>query len=163
MWPPVKNDDFYDVSGFQNAQKRYRFGTARRDHCAVPAWRYLREETLRLYSLIQDPGSNPEREPPTRILINLGAGDGAVDDPLGRILRAFGGDSKKPWKGVYFEAIPENCQKIRQVLEATTSAIQLRCGYSSPDEVVVGLCEALRDQEIPGRSDLSSCRCSHAK
>ena len=38
-WPPVKNDDFYDVSGFQNAQKRYRFGTARRDHCAVPAWR----------------------------------------------------------------------------------------------------------------------------
>ena len=35
----MKNDDFYDVLGFQNAQKRYRFGTARRDHCAVPAWR----------------------------------------------------------------------------------------------------------------------------
>ena len=38
-WPPVKNDAFYDVAGFENAQKRYRFGTARRDHCAVPAWR----------------------------------------------------------------------------------------------------------------------------
>ena len=27
------------------------------------------------------------------------------------------GDNKRPWKGVYFEAIPENCQKIRKVLE----------------------------------------------
>jgi len=27
------------------------------------------------------------------------------------------GDSTRPWKGVYFEAIPENCQKIREVLE----------------------------------------------
>eukprot|EP00434_Breviolum_minutum_P005185 symbB.v1.2.004571.t1/scaffold253.1/size252469/4 len=149
-WPPVKNDAFYDVAGFENAQKRYRFGTARRDHCAVPAWRYLREETLRLYSLIQDRGGSNLGRDPTRILINLGAGDGAVDDPLGRILKAFGGDSTRPWKGVYFEAIPENCEKIREVLEATASAIQLRCGYSSPDEVVLALCEALRDQELPG-------------
>ena len=27
------------------------------------------------------------------------------------------GDSTRPWKGVYFEAIPENCQKIREVVE----------------------------------------------
>ena len=38
--------------------------------------------------------------------------------------------------------------KPKKTQEATgPSAIQLRCGYSSPDEVVLGLCEALRDQD----------------
>eukprot|EP00913_Durusdinium_trenchii_P032304 g30247.t1 len=71
---PSENS-WYDFEGYERARLRYRFGTADRAHCAVPAWRYLREEPLRLYSLLQ------AKLEATKILINIGAGDASIDEP----------------------------------------------------------------------------------
>ncbi|CAL1168625.1 unnamed protein product [Cladocopium goreaui] len=142
---PFPPESWYDAPGFELARRRHRFGTAARDHCAVPAWMYLREEPLRLYSLIQ------AKSNVTRVLINIGAGDGAQDDPLGRILQSYAGSGGlPPWKGVYFEAVPENCRAIRSTLDDVGAQIGIRCGYSTPNTVLQGICEELRDQEVPG-------------
>ena len=128
MLPPLAPEAWYDADGLERAQLRYRFGKAQRSHCAVPNWLYLREEPLRLYSLIR-----ARSKVLPRILINIGAGDADSDDPLGRILQEFAG-AGPPWKGIYFEAMPDNCVRARSKL-AETGAIHLQCGYTTPDHV----------------------------
>ncbi|CAK9016135.1 unnamed protein product [Durusdinium trenchii] len=139
---PSENS-WYDFEGYERARLRYRFGTADRAHCAVPAWRYLREEPLRLYSLLQ------AKLEATKILINIGAGDASIDDPLGNILRNFAGG--KTWSGVYFDAVPENCEKVRQAMDETNSEIRVHCGFSTPDSVVSAICRSL--QGVPGMKE----------
>ena len=48
--------------------------------------------------LSQDRGGSNLGRDPTRILINLGAGDGAVDVSLALILAGFLGEGEKWWK-----------------------------------------------------------------
>ena len=128
MLKPLPAEVWYDGAGFERARLRYRFGKARRSHCAVPNWRLLREEPLRLYALI-----SARSQVLPRILINVGAGDAQADDPLGLVLTEFA-RAGRPWTGVYFEAIPENCAKASSKL-AETGAIHLECAYATPDTV----------------------------
>ena len=82
---PIPAEMWYDAVGFERVRHRYRFGTAERHHCAVPAWLLVKEETLRLYTLIQA-NSNV-----SRVLINIGAADAVMSDPLAGTLRTFPG------------------------------------------------------------------------
>lgn len=142
---PIPADMWYDAVGFERIRHRYRFGTADRHHCAVPAWLFVKEEPLRLYTRIQ------AKSQVTRILINIGAADAAVDDPLASTLTAFPGDSSRPpWKGVYFEAVPENCRSIRKLLKKNGARIHVECGYTTPTLAVQAICHQLQRQEIPG-------------
>ncbi|CAE7322412.1 unnamed protein product [Symbiodinium natans] len=143
MLKPLPAEVWYDGAGFERARLRYRFGKARRSHCAVPNWRLLREEPLRLYALI-----SARSQVLPRILINVGAGDAQADDPLGLVLTEFA-RAGRPWTGVYFEAIPENCAKASSKL-AETGAIHLECAYATPDTVVEAICQELGRQEVPG-------------
>ena len=143
---PPPADAWYDRLGFERVRHRYRFGTAARDQCAVPAWMLVKEETLRLYSLIQS------KSRVARVLINIGAADGVTSDPLGGILRTFA--SPGPWKGIYFEAAQENCLALRKLLDETGARIHVECGYTTPTTVAQTICQELRHQEIPGITEV---------
>ncbi|CAE7236245.1 unnamed protein product [Symbiodinium sp. CCMP2592] len=146
MLDPLPAEMWYDADGFERIRRRYRFGTANRHHCAVPAWLLVKEETLRLYTLIQ------AKSQVTRVLINIGAADAVMSDPLAGTLRTFQGGSsgRPPWRGIYFEAAQENCRAIRKELKKNRARIHVECGYTTPISVVPTICQQLRRQEIPG-------------
>lgn len=125
---PLSSDVWYDADAYEEVHLRYRFGSVKRSHCAVPNWRLLQEEPLRFYSLL-----NSRSKSLSRVLVDIGAGDAGWDDPIGGILTAFAG-AGIPWRGVYFEAIPENCAKAADKLKATGN-ITLHCGYVTPASV----------------------------
>ena len=140
---PLPEHFWYDARGFERVRRRYRFGTATRDHCAVPAWMLVKEEPLRLYSLIH------AKSRVTRILINVGAADAEESDPLGQTLKAFG-HGFPPWKGVYFEAAVENCQAAQRTFDSLGAQIHMACGYVTPKSVLEIICEELERQQVGG-------------
>lgn len=159
--PPVPAAEWYNATAHEQVRLKYRFGTERRTHCTVPNWRFLLEEPLRLYTFLQHQGVRM-----SRILVNIGAGDGGMDDPLGPILfklaeRQFG----SPWRGTYFEASNDNCVKLRPIL-VETGNISLRCGYVTPNGAVEAVCSEFQDapacskgrwkQKAPRRNKSSS-------
>ncbi|CAE7224547.1 unnamed protein product, partial [Symbiodinium sp. CCMP2456] len=142
---PIPAGMWYDAVGFEHIRHRHRFGTADRQHCAVPAWLFVKEEPLRLYARIQ------EKSEVTRILINIGAADALTDDPLAETLTAFPGDSTRPpWKGIYFEAMRENCKSVRKLMKKNGAQIHVECGYTTPTSAIQTICHQLRRQEIQG-------------
>eukprot|EP00931_Biecheleriopsis_adriatica_P079209 TRINITY_DN52610_c0_g1_i1.p1 TRINITY_DN52610_c0_g1~~TRINITY_DN52610_c0_g1_i1.p1 ORF type:complete len:287 (-),score=31.35 TRINITY_DN52610_c0_g1_i1:13-828(-) len=127
-------EERYSKDDYESVRHRYRFGTVERPHCAVPNWRFLREEPLRFYFLME------RRLKLSKILINIGSGDASFDDPLGPILSEFSSASA-PWRGVFFDGIPENCEKASSNLRGWHGEdVQVVCGFVTPDKAVNGIC-----------------------
>ncbi|CAE8647543.1 unnamed protein product, partial [Polarella glacialis] len=139
MLKPFPEEELYDHDAYKQASLQFRFGTASRRHCSVPNWRFLQEEPLRLYFLLQ----RQKELPLSRILVNIGSGDASFDDPLGPVVSGFA-SAATPWRGVYFEASPENCRKARENLQTMEGGqVHVRCGFVNPREAADTICKVL--------------------